>query len=108
MSKHTLVLGDGGWGQALAMSLHRAGRPVVVWAHEAAYAAEVAETRHNRKFLPDVPVPDEIGWTGDEDVAVDGADEVYSVLPTQFVRATVGRFGDRLRVRFADGRIRRP
>ena len=97
MSKHTLVLGDGGWGQALAMSLHRAGRPVVVWAHEAAYAAEVAETRHNRKFLPDVPVPDEIGWTGDEDVAVDGADEVYSVLPTQFVRATVGRFGDRLR-----------
>ena len=60
MSTHTLVLGDGGWGQALAMSLHRAGRPVVVWSYDAEYAAEVAKTRENRKFLPDVEVPQEI------------------------------------------------
>ena len=97
MSTRTLVLGDGGWGQALAMSLHRAGRAVVVWAHDADYAAEVARTRENRKFLPDVPVPEGIGWTGDLDEAVEGADEAYSVLPTQFVRATLGRFGERLR-----------
>ncbi len=97
MSTHTLVLGDGGWGQALAMSLHRAGRPVMVWSYDAEYAEEVAKTRENRKFLPDVEVPTEIGWTGDVELALDGVDEVYSVVPTQFVRATVGRFGDRLR-----------
>lgn len=97
MTRHTLVLGDGGWGQALAMSLHRAGRPVVVWSYDAGYAAEVARTRDNRKFLPGVEVPAAIGWTGDLDRAADGADEVYSVVPTQFVRASVARFDGRLR-----------
>lgn len=96
MTTRTLVLGDGGWGQALATSLHRAGRPVTVWSYDADYAAEVARTRDNRKFLPGVEVPPELRWTGDLDEAVDGVDEVYSVVPTQFVRATVGRFEGRL------------
>ena len=96
MNTRTLVLGDGGWGQALAMSLHRAGRPVTLWSYDPEYAAEVAETRENRKFLPGVPVPPEIRWTGDVGAALEDVDEVYSVVPTQFVRATVKRFEGRL------------
>ncbi len=91
-----LVLGDGGWGTALALALHRAGRRVAVWSHEPEYAAEVARTRENRKFLPGVPIPGDILWTGDMAEALAGVVEFYSVIPTQFLRATLTRFGERL------------
>jgi len=92
----TLVLGDGGWGTALALALHRRGRPVVVWSHDAPYADEVSRRRENRKFLPGVPIPAGLRWTGDLDEAVEGAGCFLSVVPTQFLRATLERFGTRL------------
>ncbi len=95
-SNRSLVIGDGGWGTAIALSLHRAGREVTLWSHDPAYAAEVAAGRENHKFLPGVPIPPEVRWTADVDEALDGADIYYSVVPTQFLRGTIGRFGGRL------------
>ena len=88
----SLVIGDGGWGTAIALSLHRAGRPVTVWSHDAGYAAEVAGSRTNPKFLPGVEIPADVRWTADVGEALDGAGIYYSVVPTQFLRATIGRF----------------
>ena len=34
MDNKSLVIGDGGWGMAIAMSLYRAGRRVHVWGFE--------------------------------------------------------------------------
>ena len=93
---HSLVLGDGGWGTAIALTLHRAGRRAVVWSHDPDYAAAVRASRENHKFLPGVAIPEEIGWTGDVDAALEGADEYYSVVPTQFLRSTLQRFNGRL------------
>lgn len=93
---HTLVLGDGGWGTALALSLQRAGRAVTVWSVDPDYCAEVARTRQNRKFLPGVTIPQEIRWSADSAAAADGADEYYAVVPTQYLRAALARFGGRL------------
>ena len=42
-----LVLGNGGWGTALAMILHSNGHPVRVWGHDAAYSEEIEATREN-------------------------------------------------------------
>ncbi len=96
MSRHSLVLGDGGWGMAIALSLHRAGRRVKVWGYDPAYTAEVAASRDNRKFLPGIPIPEDILWTSDHEAAVAEVDEVYSVVPTQFLRATLEGFVGRL------------
>ena len=52
MDKKSLVIGDGGWGMAIALSLHRAGRSVNVWGFDPVYTAEVARLRENPKFLP--------------------------------------------------------
>ncbi len=90
--QRSLVIGDGGWGTAIAMSLHRAGQPVTVWSHDPAYAAEVAASRENPKFLPGVPIPEDIRWTADPGEALADAGIYYSVVPTQFLRATIGRF----------------
>ena len=40
-----VVVGGGGWGTALAMVLHAAGRDVALQVHGAEYAASMAETR---------------------------------------------------------------
>jgi hypothetical protein len=53
----TLVIGDGGWGEALALALHRAGRQVALWGFNADYVAEVAASRDNRKYLPGIAIP---------------------------------------------------
>ncbi|MCH2111485.1 MAG: NAD(P)-dependent glycerol-3-phosphate dehydrogenase [Planctomycetes bacterium] len=92
----SLVLGDGGWGTAIALSLHRAGREVSVYSVDPAYAATVAETRQNSKFLPGVEIPESICWTGDRDQALEGATDAWSVIPTQFIRETVSSFEGRL------------
>lgn len=97
MSGKSLVIGDGGWGMAIALSLHRAGRQTHVWGFDPEYTEEVARTRDNRKFLGGIPIPEDILWTSDVDAALEGVDEVYSVVPTQFIRPTCSRFGDRLR-----------
>ncbi len=91
-----LVLGDGGWGTAIALSLHRAGRDVAVWSVDSEYAAEVARTRKNEKFLPGVELPEALLWTGNREEALEGATEFYSVIPTQFIRETVMQFNGAL------------
>ncbi|HEX9792677.1 MAG TPA: NAD(P)H-dependent glycerol-3-phosphate dehydrogenase [Planctomycetota bacterium] len=92
----SLVLGDGGWGTAIAMALHRAGREVRLWSHDAVYAAEVARTRENGKFLAGVEIPAAIDWMADADKALDDVVEFYSVIPTQFLRPTLRRFAGAL------------
>jgi len=92
----TLVIGDGGWGQAIAMTLHRAGRPVTVWGFDEGYAKAVSESRENSRFLPGVKIPDEIQWTGDVATALADVEEYFSVVPAQFLRNTLGRFEGQL------------
>ena len=84
-----LVLGNGGWGTALAMILHSNGHPVRVWGHDAAYSEEIETTRENRKYLPGVKIPDEIVFGADLDTLAAEADTVFSVIPTQFLRTTL-------------------
>lgn len=92
MSGRVLVIGDGGWGTALALAALRAGNEVAVWSVDPAYAAEVARCRENAKFLPGVAIPREVAWTADPYQAARGATLALSVVPTQFVRATLARF----------------
>ena len=86
------VLGDGGWGTALALTLARNGHAPCVWGPSADYVAEIRATRRNRKFLAGVELPDGIGWTADPDEALAGAEAVAMVVPSKHVRATLERF----------------
>ncbi|MCX6348278.1 MAG: glycerol-3-phosphate dehydrogenase, partial [Candidatus Aureabacteria bacterium] len=52
MKNNVCILGDGGWGTALAILLHRQGARVSLWGAFPDYLAEVSRTRVNRKFLP--------------------------------------------------------
>ena len=54
------VVGAGSWGTALAIVAARAGRPVVLWGRDAAQIEAMAALRENVRYLPGMPLPDEV------------------------------------------------
>ena len=87
------VIGDGGWGTALALVLsRREDRTVTVWGPDPAYAAQVQSTRDNARFLPGVPLPPAIAFTADPAEALAGADAVVLVSPSKYVKSVLDRF----------------
>jgi glycerol-3-phosphate dehydrogenase (NAD(P)+) len=80
------VIGAGAWGTALAMVAHRAGRSVILQAHEPD-VAEAINSSHQNPFLPGVTLDPAIEATADLEQAVSGADAAILVAPSQFLRA---------------------
>lgn len=92
------VLGDGGWGTALALLALKNGHDVRLWGYDAAYAEEVARRRENSRYLPGVALPPALRVTGDPAEAAGGATLLVSAIPTQFLRATLARVAPHLPV----------
>jgi glycerol-3-phosphate dehydrogenase (NAD(P)+) len=78
------VIGAGAWGTALAGVAARAGRDVVLYARNAASAAEIAATRANPK-LPGVKLDARVEVTDDIGLAA-GADIILIATPAQNLR----------------------
>lgn len=91
MTERVTILGDGGWGTALAIVLADHGADVTLWSHDAAYAKEVQRTRKNPKFLPGVEIQDAIHVTGDLKAALQVAEIVFSVVPTPYLTGILER-----------------
>jgi glycerol-3-phosphate dehydrogenase (NAD(P)+) len=92
------VMGSGAWGTAIAISLaRRGGHHVALWS----FAQEVADTmrtdRENRAFLPGFRLPEAIHVTEHAAEALDGADIIVNVTPSEFARASLQGFAPHLR-----------
>jgi len=91
------VIGAGAWGTALAMVARRAGRSVILQAHEPEIAAQI-NASHENPYLPGVTLDPAIAATADLGAAISGADAAILVAPAQFMRpvtqaiAKVGNF----------------
>jgi glycerol-3-phosphate dehydrogenase (NAD(P)+) len=85
------ILGNGGFGTAMALTLARAGHAVALWGHDPAYTASIAATRRNPRYLDGVALPDGILVTADERAALRDAELVLVAVPTQHVRAVAAR-----------------
>ncbi len=89
--KKILVIGDGGWGTALAILLAQKGCDVYQWSAFPEYAAEVQRTRENKKFLPDIKLPRALKISGlSEDIPQD-INLIVSVVPTLYLRASLNK-----------------
>ena len=82
------VLGAGAWGTALAMVLARKGHDVALWSHDPSVADHVARTGES-PYLEGVTVPSSIRIGSDVTAAVEGAEMLVSVSPSQFVRSVM-------------------
>jgi len=83
------VLGNGGWGTALAIVSLRNGATTRLWGVEHDYVEECARTRTNPRYLPGVELPADLLVTGCAGTAFDGVDLIVSVVPTQHLAATL-------------------
>jgi len=88
--KKIAIIGAGGWGTALAISLTRSRQPhrISLWVYEADVLEMLRARRVNDVFLPGFEVPREVEVTGDFGEALAGADFVLGVMPSAHARAT--------------------
>lgn len=94
------VIGAGAWGTALTVSLaRRGGHDLSLWAHSPAHAAELADTGENKRYLPHFIVPMDVRITAKLDEAIDGADVLLCVTPSQALRSIMEQIGPRLQPR---------
>ena len=92
MSK-VCVLGDGGWGTALAVLLHSKGVDTVLWSAFSEYAAYLDKKKENTKFLKGVKLPSGLRITS-EDAQVKDSEYVIFAVPCEHLRSIADRFRD--------------
>ena len=85
--KNILVLGDGGWGTALALVLHHNGHKVTLWSKFPDYAQYVNRKRENPKFLPGIKLPSALKVTSE--LILQDLDLIVMAVPTQFCRGVL-------------------
>ncbi len=88
----TTVIGDGGWGTALAMVLERNGHDVTVWGPFSEYLEEIQASGENKTYLPGVGIPPSIHWIADREAAAKDAGLVVLVVPSRFYKPVVESF----------------
>ena len=85
----TAVLSDGAWGTALALTLINNGHEVIQWGPFPEYICELRNSHRNERFLPGIPLPDNLQFSDDVRVAVEDAEIIVLASPSQFMRQTL-------------------
>ena len=83
------VIGAGSWGTALAVQLGRSGMAVRLWARDPALALAIGRARENRRYLPDVPLPESVVAGADHVEVLDGSDLVILAVPSHLLRGVL-------------------
>ncbi len=84
------VLGAGSFGTAVATALARAGNAVTLLCRTSEQAAEITETRENRRFFPGHALGPSIGATADLDHAL-AAEVLFLAFPAKAMDDYAGR-----------------
>jgi glycerol-3-phosphate dehydrogenase (NAD(P)+) len=90
------VIGAGSWGTAVAVLLARGGLDVQLGTRTPERAEEMAESRTNERYLPDVPLPDSLVVKRAAEIELAGIDLVVLAVPSAALPQAVGAIGDRV------------
>lgn len=86
MIKKITLLGGGSWGTALAKLLSENGHDVTVWLRDEIQCNLLSTERINKKYLPNVKIPENIIFTSNINDAAKNAEILLIVTPTQMIR----------------------
>lgn len=89
MNEKIAVLGGGSWGTALAILLSNKGFSVNMWLRDEKQVEDIVETRVNRKYLPNIEIPENLQVMCDIEKTIYGKDIVLLSVPTHGVRKTL-------------------
>ena len=85
-ARRIAVVGGGAWGSALAIHGSRSGHEVRLWIREAELVRRLVERRDNPLYLPGVRFPRAVQPCDDLAHAVQDAELVVAVVPSQYAR----------------------
>lgn len=85
------VVGAGSWGTALAMVLADNSHEVRLWSHNENQVKEINDCHTNKKYLPEIVLPDLIVGYASLREALDGVDTVILAVPTKAIREVLGK-----------------
>lgn len=80
------VLGAGSWGTALAIQLARNGRPTMLWGHDPAQMAQIRAERCNRRYLPEISLPDHLTVESELDLVLQQVQDILIAVPSHGFR----------------------
>jgi glycerol-3-phosphate dehydrogenase (NAD(P)+) len=89
MSLPIAVIGAGGWGTALAITMARQSsgqRDVRLWVHEPELAESMKADRENPIYLPSVKIPSSVNLGNSLETALTGAQIVIVAVPSHVYR----------------------
>jgi glycerol-3-phosphate dehydrogenase (NAD(P)+) len=84
-----VVLGAGSWGTALAIQLARKGAPVTLWGHDPEHMATLAAQRSNERYLPGIPLPENLLIEADLATALAAARDILVAVPSHAFRGVL-------------------
>ena len=85
--KRITLLGDGGWGTALACLLAGNGHDVALWGNFPEVTEEIIRTHENRKFLPGITIPENVLPTNDLADCIGSAEMIVFSTPVVYLRS---------------------
>jgi glycerol-3-phosphate dehydrogenase (NAD(P)+) len=85
------VVGTGSWGTTLAVMLAKAGHDTTLWARTPQEAETLRSSRENKRFLPDVTLPEDLSINSSLEEALDSCEMLLLVVPAQRMRENVQR-----------------
>ena len=90
------VLGSGSWGTTFAKVLVDAGTDTRIWARRPELADAICREHLNNDYLPGITLPSALAATTDPSEAMDGADLVALVIPSQTLRENLKQWAPKL------------
>lgn len=89
----TAVLGTGSWGLTLGCVLFENGHQVSFWTHSPEEVEILSTQNEYKDKLPGIQLPKEFTYTTDMGAAIEGAEMVLIVVPSQFMDSVSKQLG---------------
>jgi 1-acyl-sn-glycerol-3-phosphate acyltransferase len=97
--RRAAVIGAGSWGTAVAVLLARGGLEVQLGARTPQQVEELIAEGENRRYLPDVPLPESIDVRPASSIELAGLDLICLAIPSKQLPQAVGAIADRVSAR---------
>ncbi|HEY0319072.1 MAG TPA: 1-acyl-sn-glycerol-3-phosphate acyltransferase [Solirubrobacterales bacterium] len=94
--RRAAVIGAGSWGTAVAVLLARGGLEVQLGARTPERVAELVEQGENRRYLPDIALPESIDVRPASEIELAGLDLICLAIPSKSLPQAVGTIADRV------------
>lgn len=88
------VIGAGSWGTALSLVLADNEHEVRLWGHNEAHINEINQTHMNKKYLPDIQLPEAIVGYSSLPEVLEGIKTIVLAVPTKAIREVVRKIAE--------------